>query len=233
MSRAEPDPLLQPTPTIDFDHPEVAAFARRVAGQVDEDIDRAVLLFGAVRDGFLYDPYTCFVSTEALRASTTLSSGRGWCVPKAILLAAACRALGIPARLGFADVRNHLTTPKLTELMGTDVYAWHGYVSMRLDDRWVKATPAFNADLCARFGLVPTEFDGRSDSLLHPTDARGRRHVEYVRDRGEFDDTPVEAIRDTFETEYPRLFGESRSRWEAASDARDFERDAESRLRGS
>jgi hypothetical protein len=118
--------------------------------------------------------------------------------------------VGIPARLGFTDVRNHLSTERLRELMGTDVYAWHGYVSLRLGDRWLKATPAFNERLCRRFGLLPVDFDGRSDSLLHPVDAAGRHHIEYVLERGEFDDTPVAAIRETFEARYPKLLAASR-----------------------
>ena len=200
-----PASTLAATPTIESDHPAVIAFARKAIEGATSDVEAGVKLFEAVRDGVMYDPYACVVTIEGLRASTTLAARRAWCVPKAILLAAACRAVGIPARLGFADVRNHLSTEKLRQLMGTDVYAWHGTVSMFIGGRWVKATPAFNSRLCERFGLVTTNFDGRSDSLLHPIDREGRQHVEYVADRGEHDDTPVAAIRATFEAEYPRL----------------------------
>ena len=114
-------------------------------------------------------------------------------MPKAILLSACCRAEGIPARLGFADVRNHLATERLLRLMDTDPFLWHAYVSMDLDGRWVKATPAFNIELCRRFDVVPLEFDGLHDSLMQPYDARNQRHMEYVRERGLFDDLPYEA----------------------------------------
>ena len=206
---APPPAALAATATIESDHPEVAAFAARVVSGAEDEVDAAVRLFDAVRDGIAYDPYTCVITQEALAASTTLATRRAWCVPKAILLAAACRAVGIPARLGFADVRNHLSTARLRELMGTDVYAWHGYVSLWLGGRWVKATPAFNARLCERFSLRVVTFDGREDSLLHPLDREGRAHLEYVADRGEHDDTPVESIRATFEERYPRLLAES------------------------
>jgi transglutaminase-like putative cysteine protease len=204
-------PFLQPTPTLDFGHPAVEAFAREHAGEGPAQ-ERAVRLFRAVRDGILYDPYTCVPTIEGLRASSTLQAGRAWCVPKAVLLAASLRACGIPARLGFKDVRNHLSTARLRELMGSDVYAWHGYVDMEIDGRWIKATPAFNERLTRRFGLLPIEFDGRSDSLLHPVDAAGRRHVETVLDRGTFADTPVEAIRATFEERYPKLLADAAER---------------------
>ena len=208
-----PDATLAPTPTLDFDSPEVAAFAREHSGGATEPREIATRLFAAVRDGVLYDPFTCVPDADAMSASATLRRGRSWCVPKAVLLAACLRERGIPARLAFADVKNHLSTPRLRELMGSDVYAWHGCAEVLLEGRWLKATPAFNARLCSRFGMVAIEFDGTRDSLLHPTDASGREHVAYVRDRGSFDDTPVDAIRATFEREYPALVAEARRRW--------------------
>lgn len=222
---------LAATETIDSDAPSVIAFAEERVGDARDPAEAAARLFRAVRDGPLYDPYCCHVTKEALRASTTLARGRGWCVPKAILLAACCRAVAIPARLGFADVRNHLSTPALQELMGSDVYAWHGYTSIHLGGRWLKATPAFNTRLCGVFGMRPVDFDGRHDSLLHPLDVAGRQHLEYVADRGEFADTPVGPIRRTFEELYPRLVAESARRWRATTDARDFERDGADRAR--
>ncbi len=197
---------LEPTGFIESRHPEVVAFARRVAGDAADDRQRAVRLFYAVRDGIRYDPYTFGLEPELFRASTTLARGRSFCVPKAILLAAAARALGIPARLAFADVRNHLATDKLLEMMRTDVFAFHGMTELELGGRWVKATPAFNLELCERFGVLPLEFDGESDAVLHPFDRAGQQHMEYVRDRGSWDDLPLdEMVRATHQT-YPHLF---------------------------
>ncbi len=199
-----PPPTLAPTPSLDFGHPAVAAFARRAAGS-GPDRERAVRLYYAVRDGIRYDPYAFRLAPEWFAASRTLEAGAGWCVPKAILLAAGCRAAGIPARLGFADVRNHLATERLLRLMGTDLFLWHGYVSMMVDGRWVKATPAFNIEMCRRFDVRPLEFDGTADSLLHPYNARSQRHMEYLRDRGLFDDLPHEAMAADMRAAYPRL----------------------------
>ena len=166
------DLALSPTPFIDSEHPEVIDFTREYEG-TGSDLERAVHLYYAVRDGFRYDPYGAGIDVEGMRASATLASGRGWCVAKAILLAACCRASNIPARLGFADVRNHLSTANLRDMMKTDVFYWHGYTSIGLEGRWVKATPAFNVELCEKFGLLPLEFDGRSDSIYHPFDRDG------------------------------------------------------------
>jgi transglutaminase-like putative cysteine protease len=195
-------PALSPSPILDFEHPDVAAFARRHAG-VGDPRERAVRLYYAVRDGLRYDPYGARPSVEGLRASCTLAAGRGWCVAKAVVLAAVCRAEGIPARLGFADVRNHLSTANLRAMMKTDVFYWHGYTSIEIDGRWVKATPAFNVELCEKFGLLPLEFDGHGDSLYHPFDREGRRHMEYVNERGEFDEVPLDAMLATFREHYP------------------------------
>jgi len=203
-------PSLAPTSSMDFGHPAVAAFTRRSAGG-GTPRERAVRLYYAVRDGIRYDPYAFRMAPEWLTASRTLEAGAGWCVPKAILLAACCRAEGIPARLGFADVRNHLATERLRRLMGTDLFVWHGYVSLFLEGRWVKATPAFNIEMCRRFHVLALEFDGTADSLLQPYDARSQRHMEYVRDRGLFDDLPFEAMAADMRAAYPHLVAAAES----------------------
>ena len=194
---------LAPTALIDSDHPAVAAFAARHAGEATNDAERAVALYYAVRDGFRYDPYRIDLSPRGMKASTVLANGYGWCVPKATLLAAACRAAGIPARMGFADVRNHLSTERMRQVMGSEVFFWHGFTEILIDGAWRKATPAFNLELCDRFGLLPLEFNGREDSLYHPFDRQGHRHMEYVAQRGSFDDVPLERIVADFAEHYP------------------------------
>ncbi len=204
------DPLLRPTALIDSDHPAVVDFARRHAvGPTARD--RAVALYLAVRDGFRYDPYGINLSQDGMKASQVLANGAGWCVTKASLLAAACRASGIPARVGYADVRNHLSTERMRELLGTDLFMWHGYAELLLDGAWRKATPAFNIGLCDRFGLLPLEFDGRVDSLYHRFDRAGTRHMEYVLQRGSFDDVPLATLCADFELHYPKMMAHLRS----------------------
>lgn len=205
------DATLAPTPSMDFEHPTVAEFVRRHAGG-GSPRERAVRLYYAVRDGIRYDPYSIRLGPEWLAASRTLEAGSGWCVPKAVLLAACCRGAGIPARLGFADVKNHLATERLLRLMETEEFIWHGYVSVHLDGRWVKATPAFNVELCRRFDVPALEFDGTSDSMLQPYNARSQRYMEYVRDRGLFDDLPYDAIMADMRVAYPRLVAAAEAR---------------------
>lgn len=190
---------------IDSAHPAVVAFARAHAGGATAR-DRAVALYYAVRDGIRYNPFLDFSDDAVFRASACLAAGEGFCVGKAALLAACARALGIPARVGFADVRNHLTTPALRARMGTDLFIYHGYTDLLLEGGWVKATPAFNRGLCERFRVRPLEFDGREDSIFHPFDADDRRHMEYVRDRGTFADVPAAQIQQAFREHYPPLY---------------------------
>jgi transglutaminase-like putative cysteine protease len=197
-------PSLGATPTIETEHPAIREYAR-LHGTGDDPLTRAVNLYFAIRDQIRYDPYSSDVSIEGLKASTTLASGRGWCVTKAILLAACCRNIGIPARLGFADVRNHMSTARLRSLMRTDIFYWHGYTSLHLQGKWVKATPAFNIGLCEKFRLKPLDFNGLEDSIYHPFDLEGNLHMEYLNFRGEHDDTPMEEMAQTFAEEYGDL----------------------------
>ena len=196
---------LRATAFIDSDHPQVQRFAATHAAEVS-DTARAVALYYAVRDGFRYDPYRIDLSVTGLCASRVLEQGYGWCVSKAVLLAAVCRAQGIPARLGYADVRNHLSTERLRQTLKTDVFFFHGYTDIWLDGEWRKATPAFNIELCDKFGLHPLEFDGRSDSIYHPFDKSGERHMEYLNFRGAYADVPLREMQTTFEREYPGVF---------------------------
>jgi len=194
---------LSPGEFIDSDHPAVREFARAHA-RGDSDRERAVSLYYSVRDGIRYNPFLDFSQDAAYRASSTLERGEGFCVGKSALLAACARSLGIPARVGFADVKNHLTTPRLRERMGTDLFIYHGYAELFLDGKWVKATPVFNDELCLRFRVKPLEFDGRNDSIFHPFDADDRRHMEYVKDHGAYDDLPLKEIMDDFAWRYPK-----------------------------
>ena len=192
----------QPTLTIDYDNRMVSEFAEENARGSADQREQSISLYYAIRDGIRYDPYNINLSIEGLRASTTLKKGRGWCIPKAIFLVGCCRFLGIPARLGFADVRNHLSTSNMREKMKTDVFFWHGYASIYIGGVWVKATPAFNIELCQRFRLKPLDFDGINDSIFHSFDLIGNRHMEYLRFRGEYPDVPIDQIRETFQREY-------------------------------
>jgi transglutaminase-like putative cysteine protease len=153
---------LAPADYIDSDHPLVTARARQLCGgaRCGPEAARAVYYFA--RD-LRYEGGD-FEDLEIYRASSVLEAGHGYCVGKAALCAALARAAGIPARLGFADVCNHLASPRLLAAMGTDVFAWHAYAQLFLGGRWVSVSPTFDAATCRRAGVAALAFDGKHDA---------------------------------------------------------------------
>ena len=203
--------FLAPTHFVDSDSREVREFvARTLTGAGDlSPTGKAIRLFDAVRDEIRYNPFDIGTTADDYRASRIATKATNYCVPKAILLTAALRAAGIPAAVGFADVRNHLNSPKLAELMDTDLFIYHGYVAVWLEGRLFKVTPAFNTEMCERFGVKQLVFDGKSDALFHEFDRNSQRHMEYVNDRGWFLDPPIGQLLDDFRATYPKLWQSS------------------------
>jgi transglutaminase-like putative cysteine protease len=199
---------LEPSRFIDSDHPAVVEFAEQARGSALEPQQLAINLYYAVRDRIRYNPYVFSRDEETLKASWAAQAGESYCVPKAMLLAACARHCGIPARIGLADVRNHLSTPRLIALLRSEVFAMHGYTELYLNQRWVKATPAFNLTLCRLFKVEPLEFDGVTDSVFHEYNTKGQRHMEYLHDHGQFADLPVERFFGHLAACYPHLFSD-------------------------
>src|SRR5512137_1729551 len=193
---------LTPTTIIDSDHPIIQDYARKARGESTDPVEMAVHLYLAVRDGILYDPYSPFYLPEHYRASYVLKRGRSFCVPKASLLCALGRASGIPSRVGLADVRNHLTTKQLIEFMGSDLFVCHGFAELYLEGKWVKATPAFNRELCEKHHVPPLEFNGREDSLFQPYNLQNQKFMEYVAIRGVYPDITVDHIVEAWKEAY-------------------------------
>ncbi|MSQ69819.1 MAG: transglutaminase [Betaproteobacteria bacterium] len=198
------------TEFLDWQSDPVMRFVEKTVAGALTDVEKAVRLFYAVRDDWRYDPFSMRLNREHYFAGRIIAAKEAYCIPKAILLAAAARAAGIPAGIGLSDVVNHLTTEKLRQRMGGQtLFMHHGYAVMLLEGRWVKAAPAFNIGLCTRFDVLPTNFDGRSDAIFQPYDARDRRHMEYVKDHGIWSDFPYEKVCADFRAFYPpATFGE-------------------------
>lgn len=234
-SSGQPDEkYLRPSECINSDHPAVVELAASLleANAAETDIDKALSLYYWCRDKVRYNPYALGDTRDAMSASATLAAGEGWCVPKAALLAALCRAAGIPARVGFADVRNHLSTERMREAMNTDVFYFHGYTSIYLEGKWVKATPAFNIELCDKFGLHALEFNGRDDSLYHEFDQAGNKHMEYLHDRGEYLDIPFDEMMAVFREHYPYMLPDT-AQASSSLDASSWDEDVEAEVFGS
>ena len=197
---------LQPTFYLDSNNPEVVAFAKKSIVGATSEKEKAVALYYAVRDGFRYNPYNLRMKPEELTASHLLSVGDGHCIDKAIFLAACARAVGIPSRLEFADVVNHISSEKFVEMLKSNVFAMHGITQLFVDGKWVKCTPAFNKELCMLFDVDPLEFDGETDSMFHEFDKKDNQFMEYVARHGVFDDFPREYFVAVMIINYPHLF---------------------------
>ncbi len=202
---------LEPTFVIDSDSAAIKGKAASLTEKSNLLQNKAEKLFYFVRDKIKYNPYRAFHSFDISDycASKTLQRGDGYCIQKAVVLTALARAAGIPARLGFADVINHPAPKKLREMMGTNIFVYHGYSEFWLTNKWIKATPAFNIEMCKKLGLKPVEFNGISDSILHNRDEKGELHVEYIRSRGTFPDLPFSEIMQAFKEQYTQTNPES------------------------
>ncbi|WP_018680897.1 transglutaminase-like domain-containing protein [Actinokineospora enzanensis] len=199
--------LTEETEFLDYNSHTVREFIdRAMPDDAETDIDKAVALYYAVRDGIHYEVYGSRMTRAEFTASAIINRGRGFCVHKSIVYAAVVRAVGIPSRIVYGDVRNHLASERLRELVGGDVFCFHSLTSVHLDGRWVKATPVFTKLLCKLYKIAPLDFDGRSDSLYHPYDEQGRRHMEFLRMRGEFADFPYDTVVSGIRAAHPKLF---------------------------
>ena len=94
---------------------------------------------------------------------------------------------------------------RLLEAVGTDLFAYHGYVEIMPRKEWIKATPTFNVTLCEKLGVPPLAFSGDSDALLQPFDSKGREFMSYVTQHGTFFDVPAKFLIGEMKRLYPKL----------------------------
>lgn len=194
------------TEFLDSDTAIVRDFTAQIVGSERDPVKQAIKLFYAVRDGIQYDVYSIDLSRAGMKASSIIRKGVGFCIHKSIVFAAAARYLGIPSRLAFTDVRNHISTASLRKLVGGDVFHYHAYAEIYLNGRWVKSTPVFSRKLCHLFGVDPLEFDGTTDAALQPYDKKGNRYMEFIHHHGTFEDFPYEQCVAHLLLHHPRLF---------------------------
>jgi transglutaminase-like putative cysteine protease len=193
------------TEFLDIDHPSIQAFVREIASPTNDPRENVIALHNTVRDRIAYNPYVLTTNRLDARASETLKRGEGHCIGKASVLASAARAIGVPSRLGFADVVNHLQTERFHDLVGSNLLRFHGYAEVYLDNQWLKVTPAFDQTLCERMGVSVLTFDGHSDSIFQEFTPNGTRHMQYVTDHGTFADLPFELFHDVASEYYSDL----------------------------
>ncbi|UII31248.1 transglutaminase family protein [Fulvivirga ulvae] len=205
MTEKIQEEYLKPGVYINSNHPDVIRFARENTTDYDTINDKIKALYHAVRDGFRYDPYQLDFTTEAIKASHIVGRDYGYCIEKSCLFAAGARVLGVPSRMGFANVKNHIGTAKLEEVLKTNLLVFHGYAEVWLNGGWVKVTPVFNKSLCDKLNVEPLEFDGQEHAVFQQFSKSGGKFMEYVHDYGSFSDIPYEMLIDELVKHYPHL----------------------------
>ncbi|MDF7679156.1 transglutaminase family protein [Enterobacteriaceae bacterium ESL0689] len=199
---------LAATSFLDYNTEAVQHFIRQIVPpDMDDKRAQAIALYYGVRDKIRYDVYDAAMDSNGFRASSVVKAGSGMCIHKSLLYCATLRAIGVPARLWFADVRNHLSSPRLREYVGGDIFHFHCLVELCLEgDNWLKATPVFNWQLCRLYKMTPLEFDGYHDSIHHPFDESGNKYMEFVNQHGSFDDLPCEWLLAGLREHHPGMF---------------------------
>lgn len=196
---------LQPTYFFDYDHVDIQNIVKDIESKKLGIVEKAIYIYELVRDGWVYNPYNLKTSRESLRASYVVNLPYGHCIDKAVLMITLARACGIPAILHLAKVTNHIGVEKLIEKMGTAELTPHGYVELFLNDKWVKATPSFNRELCDKIGVDVLQFDGVDDSIFQEFDKKGSTFMRYLDDYGTFNDLPHKFIHDKLKEYYPHI----------------------------
>jgi len=174
--------------------------------QFQSDRLKAVVLYNAVRDGIIYNPFNINLNFEEYSTDKVITSKQGHCIDKAALLIALLRSEKIPARFGLARVKNHIGTSKLEKILRTDVLVPHGYTEVYLNDKWVKCTPAFNSALCQKLGVSVLDWDGLNDSVFQSFDTKSNQFMEYLNHLGTFSSLPMNKIKSWMQKEYPHMF---------------------------
>lgn len=197
---------LSPTYYFDYESQEIQELVADYKSTSLSAEEKVKLLYLKVRDSWRYNPYNLSFSKENYRASVIAKKSKGHCVDKSILLIACLRALGIPARIHLAKVKNHIGVERLIEKFGSNELTNHGMVNVNLNGKWIKLSPAFNASMCKMFNVEPLGFDGKNDSVFQEFNKEGNLFMEYVEDYGHFEDVPVEFMFKNARVHYPHIF---------------------------
>ena len=197
---------LTPTYFFDFESEEIQVIVSEFKDASLSKKEIAIALYTKVRDHWRYDPYNLSFDKEKYRASEIAKRSKGHCVDKSIILIACLRAMGIPARIHLAKVKNHIAVDRLIEKFGSNELTPHGMVDAFIENKWLKLSPTFNASLCEMLHVAPLDFDGENDAVLQAFNKEGTQFMEYLEDYGHFEDVPVAFMAQNAREHYPKIF---------------------------
>lgn len=155
------------TSFVDSDNSKIINKANALTEGCRTDVEKARVIFEFVRDS--YNTNQC----ESFIASEILECGGNSCRQRSILLAALCRAAGIPARLHLQKVTIKDWKDRNGNIMDisfahgiTGIYLngkWHLYESVGNKDKWIIWTQDEKRGL-----EMPVEFFPDRDCLFQP-----------------------------------------------------------------
>ncbi|SIR08439.1 transglutaminase-like domain-containing protein [Maribacter ulvicola] len=197
---------LSPTYFFDYESDEIQELVNEFKNTAFSKKEVSIALFNKVRDTWRYDPYSLSFNREKYRASEIAKRPKGHCIDKSIILIAGLRALGIPARIHLAKVKNHIAVDRLVEKFGSNELTPHGMVDAYINNKWLKLSPTFNTSLCQMLHVAPLDFDGENDAVLQEFNQAGTQFMEYLEDYGHFEDVPIEFMEQNVREHYPNIF---------------------------
>ena len=162
------DDDLEPNNHIQSDYPAIVAKAREVAADEQDPWRAAVALERATREVITRSGY----SQAFASAAEVIDSREGDCTEHAVLLAALCRARGIPARVAIGLV------------YVDQAFCYHMWTEVHADGRWVAldATRAQGGIGAAHLKMAHSNLKGASalSSFLPVLEVIGRLKIEIL-----------------------------------------------------
>ena len=180
---------LKPTEFIDSDNPDIVSKAEELTDGCADDKEKLGNIYYFVRD-FPYDILDSFryLAEGKRQASDVLNNGKAFCMGKASMFAALCRASGIPSRIGFQQLHcpdKPFMNEEVAKIWGDRKLPWHSLGEAYLGGKWLKLDATIDKEFAARKGRVYSqEFDGVHDipSVEGPLIKDLPSHKDYPKD---------------------------------------------------
>jgi transglutaminase-like putative cysteine protease len=175
--------------------------ARRLTAGCTSDREKLERIYYFVRD-MPYDILAAFRDLAAGkgRASDVLQAGHAFCMGKASSFVALCRAVGIPARVGFQQLHcpdKSFMSEEVRRLWADRPLPRHSVGEAYLAGRWLKLDATIDAATAAAKGRPYTrQFDGEHDipTVEGPIVKDLESHADYPEDVAAWYETMARAV---------------------------------------
>lgn len=164
--------FLKTTKSSDFNKAFVKNKALEIIGDSKSDSEKAISIFNWMKDNIKF----AISSTDA-KASRTLKKGYGECANRTVLHITLLRAVGIPARARYADIKSELLIPIIPAFLFSKLPPKLGHIwpECYIDNKWISCETFYDTALYEKMleknmitkDQVPTiNWDGKTDLIL-------------------------------------------------------------------